>query len=525
MTNLVASRHDYHELLRSMSEMSAEDRHEAMRWLCRNDLYFLVRHVCRRADMEGSERLGDWLFDRAREVQADPDFHLDLWSRGHYKSTLITFGMTLFDILRGYGNDPVGKVVEPTTVIFSHTRGIAKAFLRQIKAELSGNDLLKQLFPDILWATPEREAPKWSEDDGLIFKRKSNPKESCLEAWGLVDGQPTSKHFDVMVYDDVVTLASVSTPDMVSKTNEAWEMSLNLGSIEPIRRYVGTRYAFNDTWRHIIDRATPQVRLKAATADGTPYGEPVMLSQKQFSDRWREMGPYVGASQLLQNPVADAIQGFKREWLRFHEITEPKKTTFNKYLLVDPASEKKRSSDFTAIAVIGLGADKNIYLLDAIRDRLSLKERAAAVMQLHQKWRPRMVGYEKYGLQADIEYLKEVQKADNYRFEVTEVGGTMPKNDRIRRLIPYAAEQRLYLPMDLYRTCYDGRTYDIVKQLIEEEMIAFPVGVHDDLLDALARLFDLPLIWPKMPTDEMDELSVRREKRYARTRMGTWMGR
>ncbi len=525
---LPTSRAEYPALIRGIEAVSVDQRLAALRWLARNDLWFLVRYLCNRIDMEATERMGDWVFARSREVQFDSDSHLDLWARGHMKSSLITFGLTIQDLLRGHGDPeqhpllPV-KVREPTIVIFSHTRGIAKAFLRQIKAEFAGNDLLKQCFPDVLWDKPERDAPKWSDDDGLVLKRRGNPKESSLEAWGIVDSQPVSKHFDIMVYDDVVTLSSVATPEMVAKTNEAWEMSLNLGSIEPIKRYIGTRYAFNDTWRHIMQRAQPTVRLHPATDDGTPAGEPVMLSKEQFATRWREMGPYVGAAQLLQNPTADAIAGFKRDWLRSFDVGNTYQH-LNRYLMVDPASEKKSGSDFTAIAVVGLGPDKNIYLLDAVRDRLNLKERTTQVMNLHQKWQPRAVGYEKYGMQADIEYLKELQRQQNYRFDITALGGQTPKADRIRRLIPYCAENRLYLPTDLYRTCYDGRTYDLVRQLIEEEMLAFPVGVHDDLLDAIARLFDLPTLWPKGAMVK-DELASRREDRYKRKRGGTWMSR
>jgi hypothetical protein len=136
-----------------------------------------------------------WVFERCLEVQAEPDGYLDLWAREHWKSSIITFAKTIQDILRN---------PEQTFGIFSHTRPIAKAFLRQIKQEFERNERLKRWFPDILYTDPHKDSPKWSEDEGIVVKRKGNPKEATVEAWGVVDGQPTSKHFGVMIFDDVV---------------------------------------------------------------------------------------------------------------------------------------------------------------------------------------------------------------------------------------------------------------------------------------------------------------------------------
>ena len=51
----------------------------------------------------------------------------------------------------------------------------------------------------------------------------------------------------------------------------------------------------------------------------------------------------------------------------------------------------------------------------------------------------------------------------------------------------------------MYQTDYNGKTEDLVKIFIEEEYMAFPVPIHDDMLDSLARIAepDLPLLWPK----------------------------
>lgn len=467
-----------------MQKCSEPEQISLARHLCLTDLYFLIWYGLGRFDIER-----EWLLLRCKEVQASPNGHLDLWAREHYKSTIITFGLTIQDIL----NDP-----EITVGVFSHTRPIAKGFLRQIKRELELNALLKELFPDILWQNPHKEAPKWSEDDGIIVKRKGNPKESTVESWGLVDGQPTGKHFRLMVYDDVVTRESVTTPDMIQKTTEALELSYNLGTDGGNKRFIGTRYHFSDTYKTIMDRGTAKPRVYTATDSGDMDGNPVLLSPESLAAKRRDMGPYTFGCQMMQDPRADETQGFRREWLRFYrDIGRDEK--MNKYILVDSASEKKKTSDYTVAWVIGLAEDGNAYALEIVRDRLSLTQRADLVFSLHRKWKPLQVRYEKYGMMADIEHIKDRQERENYRFDIIEVGGQTPKNDRIRRLIPWFEQGKIWLPETFTRTNHEGKTRDMVNAFVEEEYMAFPVPIHDDMLDALSRIAEpnLKLLWPK----------------------------
>lgn len=463
-----------------MQDLSETDRRNRLRNLCRTDLYFLLRYGLNRPDLEHP-----WLFDRCREVQDAPNGMLDLWAREHYKSTIITYAKTIQDILATHGDNALGQSV--TVGIFSHTRPIAKAFLRQIKRELEGNDFLKDLFPDVLYTNAKAESPKWSEDEGIVVKRSSNPKEATVEAWGLVDGQPTSKHYSVLVYDDVVTRESVTTPDMMDKTTSALELSYNLGAHGGVRRFIGTRYHYNDSYRTVLERGTAKARIYPATHNGAVDGKPVYLDAESLAEKRRDMGPYTYGCQMLQDPKADSVQGFKEEWLKHTGYNDGK--GLNIYITVDPAGEKKTSSDYTVMLVIGVGADENYYLLDGIRDRLNLTERADRLMQLHREWHPIVTGYERYGMQADIEHIKTVQRRENYRFEIVELGGSMPKNDRIRRLIPLFEQGRFYLPNHIRQVDYEARGYDLVEQFVEEYK-AFPVSTHDDILDAAARICD-----------------------------------
>ena len=445
-----------------------------MRELALRDLFFLILHIFGRKDVDR-----DWLYERCREVQRRPDGYLDLWFREGYKSTIITFALTIQDIL----NDP-----ELTVGIFSATRPIAKAFLRQIKREFEDNAKLKSLFPDICYENPRKESPKWSEDDGIIVKRKGNPKESTVEAWGLVDGQPTGRHFGLMVYDDVVTRESVTTPEMIAKINGAWELSRNLTTIGGRTRHIGTRYHYADTYNLIMEREAAIPRIYPATEDGTPSGKSVFFDEEILAGKRREMGSFTFSTQMLQDPRADSTQGFREEDLRFWPALHY--NHLNVYLLFDPANEKKKRSDYTTALVIGMGQDDNYYIIDMIRDRLSLTERGNLLMSLHRQYRPLRVGYEQYGMQADIEYFKTVMNKENYRFVITPLGGQVSKVDRIGGLMPLFEDHRIYLPDRAVHVNYEGIQEDVVKAFIYEEFKAFPFSAHDDMLDCLARITD-----------------------------------
>ncbi len=471
-----------------------DDQHAALfRELCQGDLFFLLRFVLGRADADC-----DFVFDRCREVQRQPDECLDLWARLHYKSTIITFALTIQDIL----NDP-----EITVAFFSHTKATAAKFYHQVKRELETNVWLRAWFPDVLYASKAEASAGglWHNEQGLIVKRKGNPKEATLSYWGLVDGMPTGGHYSHRIYDDIIDPGTVTTPENISKAKYSYNMSQALRTDGGIERVIGTRYHFNDPYAEIINKGLLFVRKHVATKNGQPDGEPILLKPATLESMRIKMGPYVYACQMFQDPRVDGAMGFKDAWLRYYEgASDIVSKGCNIYMLVDPANEKKKDSDYTAIWVWGLGTDGNMYWLDGVRDRLNLTERADAVIRLHRKWRPSVVGYERYGVMADIQYIHERNDRENYRFGIVEVGGQTPKPDRIRRLIPRFSNGEIYIPRHMLRTDYEGHSVDLVQAFVEEEFKAFPVAAHDDMLDAASRLFDIPHAWPEFE-EEYDE--------------------
>lgn len=504
-----------------------EDWDELIGRIGLQDRFFFLYYILNRDDI-----LHPWLFDRCREVEADPDGHLDFWARESYKSTIITFAGSMQEIARSNGEITIG--------IFSHNRPISKSFLSQIKSECEQNPKLPSLYPDIFWEYPKRQSPTWSLDQGLIMKRDTNPACSTVEAWGLVDSQPVGKHFILRIYDDVVTADSVTGPEMINKTTTRWELSEYLAArqlddfgnhIPPRCWIIGTRYNYADTYAVMLNRKVGEPRIHPATDDGTPDGIPVFLTQEEWDLKKKNTSTSTLACQMLQNPLAGEEQEFKEEWLRGWEV---RPEAINIAILVDPASSKKKGSSNTGMAVLALDQWRNKYLVDGLCHKLKLSERWKWLKRFHQKWirqpgvQTVVVGYEKYGMQADIEHHEEMMEIENYFFPIQEVSWTrddeQSKFDRIRRLEPDHRNWRFFYPYvgpvtkrqqkmidkqkdhllskPIKQKDHDGNVYNLYEYLVTNEYLFFPATTRLDLMDAMSRIYDVDIAPPMVYDDD-----------------------
>lgn len=228
-------------------------------------------------------------------------------------------------------------------------------------------------------------------------------------------------------------------------------------------------------------------------------------------DRLRtDLTEYQYVGQYLQEPVPVGGGEFKEEWVQYYSTGSIKPKTMNIYILVDAAGgdavnkKKKKTSDFTSMAVVGLAPDNNYYLLDMVRDRLNPTERVETLFILVKKWdeisgKKCKIGYEKYGIQADTHYIREKMNQEGYRFPLVELGGQMQKEERIRKLIPDLQNGRWYFPYTLPYIDTEGREFDLVREIIHSEMASFPRAKFDDCLDSIARVLDpdLGTIFPR----------------------------
>jgi hypothetical protein len=547
---------DFDETLDFYGETHAlDDKSKAL--LNANDRFYLLTVTLHREDA-----WHPWLFERCREVERDPDGYLDLWARYHYKSSICTFAGIIQEIII----DP-----EITVAIMSGTGKVAVPFLIQIQEELERNEDLKRIHSDVFWNEPRKEASQWSRDKGITVKRKGNPKEATVEAFGLIDGMRTGKHYKLLVYDDLVDETMIDNPETIKKVTTRWELSDNLGSLSGTRKWhQGTRYSFGDSYGIMLERKVLRERRYPATEDGTLNGKTVLLDDKRWKEIKNTQRSTVNA-QMLLNPLAGNESTFSTTSFRHYDVIP---SVLNVYIMIDPSKGKSKRSDRTAIAVMGIDVGGNKYLLDGYCHRMKLSRRWELISQLKKKWdnHPGIqlcrVGYEQYGMQVDLEVIKEYQLREKNDFEIEELNttrdGTHSKNDRISRLEPDLNRGIFYLPAVVYhpefggqhnnsamwdvwtledekrmadagandttpvgtvmyrpmqgptkaqRFCEatmqtarivtalrrrneDGDMYDLTRIFIEEARF-HPFAPHDDLIDAVSRIFDME---PMKPT-------------------------
>ena len=514
------------KLLQEADETGSRDSVE--RTLILNDIYYLGLFILN-IDKMYSETVGDtivfhpWIFNRCREVQEDPDFHIDIWAREHFKSTIITLLKTVQDILR----DP-----EIAICIFSYNQKIASKFVSQIKNALE-NKRLRQLFPDIIPEDTGSGKYTYIDDEGsrrsqkfswssvaLTVKRKTGRKEPTVSGYGLVTGQPTGMHFDMLIYDDVVTPDSVRTSEQNRYTTEQFTMSLNTGSGENVRvRIIGTRYSLYDTYFHIMNPKYASEGVMGGSKYSlrcypcrTMSGDPVLYTSEYLEAKRSVMVSFVYDSQMMCDPQFSSDIGFNEDWIaercNADEIYGDR-DSYNFYIIVDPANTKNNKSDFTAMAVVAVNGDGRYYIPDIVRDKMSLSERISSLMSLVNRWttshgRPE-VFYEQSGLSSDMEVIRGMMEAKRYWFTIHSMG-TKPrvtldpragsgaaslKVNRILALEPLFRGYRIVLAESCVKVNWNGREEDMMASFVMDEYMKFPISNdHDDMLDALSRIAD-----------------------------------
>jgi phage terminase large subunit-like protein len=487
--SLPATREAAHLFYRAALDMDADDP-ELLRltfWeLQSGDFFFFALYCLEFDDFKYLDN--DWVFDRCREIQREPWGHLDLWARAHFKTSLLTVAHSLWEAC----NNP-----EETYGIFSMTSGLAKKIGTQIKRYLE-KPHMTWVFKDALYENPVKNAPGWSVDGGLMLRRKGNPREASFEFFGM-ESFPTGRHFSRLRGDDLVDQTYATNPAMVEKAVNLIQLLTPLRTPDAKWGLAGTRYDNADAYGHIIEQGMFKPRIYTPTVNGEVDGELVLFTAEQFREWMQALGQYHAACQLFQKPQALSLRQLDPAWLKRWDPEAHGWDKLNRFLIVDPASKKGKDNDYTAASMVGLGDDNNAYLIDLVRDRLSLQERAKAVMTLCRKYLPMYVFYE--GAQGDIEYIEEVMGREQFRVPILQMSTSgRHKVSAIDCLQPLAAEGHLYIPHSIPYVAADGHYTDLVTEFVRDEWMQWPKPKHDDILDTLARIVDSSeerIVWPR----------------------------
>ena len=392
----------------------------------------------------------------------------------------------------------LGRNPALSVIMASHTGELAEAFGRKVRNGLADPEFTA-IFPAVGVSSDNAAAGRWSTNHGGEY----------LSAG--VGGSITGRRADLGIIDDPVASREDADSERVRQKTWDWYVNDFLTRLKPGAKQVliMTRWHEMDLAGRLLDRESDKwtvlkLPMLAGPNDILGREEGERLWKEWFTDEMIETAQQDARSwSALYQQTPRPIEGaeFKMSWLNRYS-SQPK--ILNKIILVDPAGDpakakgNRKKSDFTAMAVIGLASDENAYLLDGLRDRLNLTQRADALFALHKKHKPMQTRYEQYGLQADVEHIKSEMERRQYRFSIKEVGGRVEKNVRIRRLVPWFEGGRFWMPHEMVRTSVTGQPYDVVKDFVDQEYASFPVGRWDDFFDCLARMCEpgMTLPWP-----------------------------
>jgi len=451
------------------------------RCLCKLDLFYLMTNVL---NQKGKEMLfHNWLYSRIRDVQNEPDFCLDLWGRGHFKTTILTIGQTIRDIL----NNPEISVC----LVSFNTTTARDLFMKPIKTEFEQNVKLKYLFPEIF---PEHIYDNsWNKDE-ITVARTSIGKEPTVVGFGLDNIQP-GRHYDLLVLDDIICENTVATSDLIAKTAANYSAIQPLGHVGSKWRIIGTTYHSQDIYNTIITKGNFKLRKHPARVGGQPDGELVFMSEEGYKIFTKEMTNKSIACQMLLDPAGMGQRTFDEKWLKFYTFRdEINSMGWNIYILCDPATSQSKRADYTVMVVAAIGMDGCYYICDIIRDKLSLTDKAATIFNLCERWKPISVGWETTGQNSDIQYIEEMMDSKKFHFNIKplKTPSTKTKVQRIEVLEPLFKEGKVFLPPigSIIHKDFQNNEYDPIKLFINDEYSDFPLSEHDDILDALCRIKD-----------------------------------
>jgi predicted phage terminase large subunit-like protein len=394
--------------------------------------------------------------------------------RPHHSNILtnVSTHMISLDLApRGFGKSTIGdvsycisKIVQNRNIrilIVSNTQTQAQAFVREISNQLGGNEKLVDLFGSF-----SENSAKWTEAELTVSGRTSPKKESTLTALG-ASGSVISKHFDIIIADDICDFENCRTELQRKKLSE-WYRTALLPTLEPGTgelHILGTRYHPYDLYQDMIATGLYQVQVQSAINNDSSLW-PEKFTLDELLTKKSELGSLIFNLQY-QNDISLAKQGhiFRYEWMQFYEVAP---VNLKIYQGVDLAISDKETADYFVLLTIGFEQATGLYyVLDIYRERISFNQQVGVIKHKAEQWNPLSIGIESNAYQKAL-------GNELIRTTSLPIKQLTTQKDKVSR-----AQRRSAL--------FENGKIRIRKDMtaLIDELCLFPDAAHDDMFDAL----------------------------------------
>jgi predicted phage terminase large subunit-like protein len=310
-------------------------------------------------------------------------------------------------------------------------------------------------------------------------------------------------HYDWIICDDLHSETNVTNKDQINKVIDHWKLAYSL--LDPGRPMIiiGTRWDYNDLYQHILDNERESFNIlirRAINHDGSLFF-PQRLTQSFLDDVRRKQGSRIFSAQYLNEPVDDETATFKRANIVHKKWEDVDGRPINWILSVDPSFEGEYS-DYAALVVAGMDYQRDLYVRHVTRKKLTYKGIIDEIFRLYSEFHPRTVVLETLGTQKSIMYeMNNEMKRRGTWLPLQEIKQRIKsKEERIRGLAPFYEFGHIYHIKECHQL-----------DDLEYELIHFPRGKHDDVIDALATV--LEFVSPASP--KQSQIKERDERRRA----------
>ncbi len=206
--------------------------------------------------------------------------------------------------------------------------------------------------------------------------------------------------------------------------------------------------------------------------DGYNYGDFLRTRQKEVSTRdWSAL--------YQQSPAPDEGLYFKKEWFRYYDVLPQH---LRNYGASDYAVTAK-GGDYTVHVVIGVDPHDNLYIADIWRQQADSNIWVDAFCDLIDKYKPLMWAGEQGQIFKSLGPFINKRMLERRSYcALEEFTSLADKPTRARSFQARMAMGKVYMP-----------THASWLADFERELLSFPAGVHDDIVDALGltgRLLD-----------------------------------